>query len=59
MIPCNHFFCLMPARAYSRGVASYKVTQHLPAGDKVTYVCTDDMAAMSKVLKDTDIVEVL
>jgi len=49
----------MPARAYSRGIASYKVTQYLPHGEKVTYVCTDDMAAMSKVLTDADTIEVL
>ena len=55
-IKCNHFFCTMPARAYSQGVASYKVEQSLPWGIKTTYVCDKDMQEMSKVLKPSDIV---
>lgn len=56
-IKCNHFFCLGPARAYSRRNASYKVTQVWDNGNEsVTYVCNDDMVEMRKVLKPTDIV---
>ena len=56
-IKCNHFFCTMPARAYSQGVAAYKVTQTLSNGKEiVTYVCDKDMQEMSKVLKPSDIV---
>lgn len=52
-IKCNHTFCLLPARAYSRRDAAYKVTQVWDNGkESVTYVCEDDMYHMSKVLKD-------
>jgi hypothetical protein len=51
---CTHFFCQMPARAYSRRQAAYKVTQVFPNGREiVTYVCEGDMSEMSKVLSDT------
>jgi hypothetical protein len=54
---CNHFFCTMPARAYSRRVASYKVTQTFPNGrERVTFVCEDDMHAMQGVLTPSDTV---
>ena len=60
MTPCNHFFCLAPARAYSRGIAAYKVTQTLPSGRvRTTYVCKSDMVEMQKILKPSDVVEVL
>ncbi len=54
---CNHFFCGMPARAYSRNVAAYVVTQNFPNGfQKVTHVCEKDMPAMSSVLTESDTV---
>lgn len=54
---CNHTFCTLPARAYSRRDAAYKVVQHWDNGNEsVTYVCEDDMYHMSKVLKPTDTV---
>lgn len=54
---CNHFFCQMPARAYSRNVAAYVVTQTFPNGYvKVTHVCKEDMPAMASVLTDADTV---
>ena len=57
---CNHMFCLLPSRAYSRGVASYKVQQTFPNGYvRTTYVCESDMVEMRKVLKPSDTVEVL
>lgn len=57
-IKCNHFFCTMPARAYSRRVAAWKVTQTLPNGrERVTYACHGDMQEMAKVLTDADTVE--
>ena len=61
MTMCNHFFCLAPARAYSRHVAEYKVTQYLPMGwgVRTTYVCDHDMVEMRKILGPNDIVEVL
>lgn len=60
MTMCNHFFCLAPARAYSRGIAAYKVTQTLPSGRVRTLnVCKSDMVELRKVLNPSDIVEVL
>ena len=58
---CNHFFCLAPARAYSRHVAAYKVEQTFPwnGRTRTTYVCESDMVEMRKVLSPTDTVEVL
>lgn len=54
---CTHFFCEMPARAYSRRDAAYKVTQTFPNGhERVTYVCEKDMKEMSKVLQPSDTV---
>ena len=54
---CNHFFCLAPARAYSRHVAAYKVEQTLPSGRVRTLnVCESDMVEMRKVLSPTDTV---
>ena len=59
-IKCSHTFCTLPARAYSRRDAAYKVDQIFPSGKVMTtYVCEDDMYHMSKVLKDTDTVTVL
>ena len=54
---CNHTFCLLPARAYSRMPAAYKVEQKFPNGYvKTTYVCESDMVEMRKVLSPTDTV---
>ena len=56
-IKCNHFFCTMPARAYSNYPAAYMVTQTFPNGhERVTYVCEKDMKEMSKVLIPSDTV---
>jgi hypothetical protein len=51
---CNHFFCTMPARAYSRKVAAYKVEQTMPNGNvRVTYACESDFAEMPIKATDT------
>lgn len=60
MTMCNHTFCLLPARAYSRMPAAYKVQQTFDNGYvKTTYVCESDMSVMRDILKPSDIVEVL
>jgi len=54
---CEHFFCMMPARAYSRNIAKYRVVQNFDNGiSKTTYVCESDMAAMVSVLTASDTV---
>lgn len=48
---CNHFFCVAPARAYSRGRAVARVTY---AGRTLS-VCADDMKPLMDMIRNNKI----
>lgn len=52
---CEHFFCQMPARAYSKGRAAFEVSYTGDRGTTTLKVCSKDMEPLMEMITKYDL----